>query len=434
MKTSSIVAGIAVFVGIAVVAGGLVYIKREQFRAAQNQPSFEPPTAVDLMTVKTVRWQPTSDLVGTVLSMRTVNMMNEVEGMVTFVGFNSGDIVEKDQLLVKIDDSTDRAELSTAEASLRVAEAEISVHEANKKLAEDELRMQESAAQSRATSNIEVSRARAEVERSGAEVIRARAAADEAKARIARVNTRLKKHEIRAPFRARVGLRNVHEGQFLAAPFGMTSSAAIATLEEVSDKIYIDFAVPQEQLLRVRVGLAVMGELQGASGGGGEPIRLEVTALDATANPTTRNVRVRTITDNTKDTLRPGMFVKVRVPIEETKEYVAAPVTAIRRASYANQVYIIATADEKGPDGKMAPTMRAKQRFVTLGPTIGDDVIVLSGLKPGEQIATGGSFKLRENALVMPAAPAAPPAPAGGAGGAPAGPEGSSASHADKGK
>lgn len=418
MKTSSILVGIGVFVALGVVGGGLAFVKYRQIQAGMNQPAFEPPEAVNLMPVKPVNWQPTSDLVGTVLSLRTVNVMNEVEGVVTVVGFKSGDIVDQGQMLVKLDDSTDRAELATAEAAMRVAEAEISVKLADQKLAEDELRMQDAAAQSRATSNIEVSRARAEVERSGAEVIRARAAADEAKARIARVNTRLKKHEIRAPFRARVGLRNVHEGQFLAAPFGMDATQ-IATLQEMSDKIYIDFAVPQEQLDRVKIGLVVMGELQGTSGTtGGEPIRLEVSALDATANPTTRNVRVRTITDNSKDTLRPGMFVKVRVPTEASKEYLSVPVKAIRRASYANQVFVVEEVQEPGPDGKPMAKMRAKQRFVTLGPTIGEDVIVLSGLKAGEQVATSGSFKLRENALVMPVVEGAG---GGGLGGGPGG-------------
>ncbi len=390
------------FLTIAVIGGGLAYVKYAQIKAAMNQPAFEPIEAVDIVAVKTVEWQPTSDLVGTVLALRSVNLMNEVEGMVKSVGFNSGDVVDEGQVLVRLDDTTDRSELATAEAALRVAEAQISVEEANLNLAKDELRMQESAAQSRATSNIEVSRARAEVERSGAEVIRARAAADEARARIERVKTRLRKHEIRAPFRARVGLRNVHEGQFLAAPFGM-DTAPIATLQEVSDKIHIDFAVPQEQLPRVRVGLTVMGELQSASIGGGGPIRLEVVALDAAANATTRNVRVRTITENTGDVLRPGMFVKVRVPTDESRTYAAVPVKSIRRASYANQVFVVVEGQEPGPDGAPVPKMRAKQRFVTLGPTIGEDVIVLDGVKPGERIATGGSFKLRDGVLVMPA-------------------------------
>ncbi|MBY0312972.1 MAG: biotin/lipoyl-binding protein, partial [Phycisphaerales bacterium] len=173
MKMSSILVGIGVFVALGVVGGGLALVKYRQIQAGMNQPGFEPPEAVNLAAAKPLNWQPTSDLVGTVLSLRTVNVMNEVEGVVTMVGFKSGDIVDQGQMLVKLDDSTDRAELATAEAALRVAEAEISVKLADQKLAEDELRMQDAAAQSRATSNIEVSRARAEVERSGAEVIRA---------------------------------------------------------------------------------------------------------------------------------------------------------------------------------------------------------------------------------------------------------------------
>jgi membrane fusion protein (multidrug efflux system) len=105
------------------------------------------------------------------------------------------------------------------------------------------------------------------------------------------------------------------------------------------------------------------------------------------------------------------------VPVEETREFVVVPVTAVRRASFADQVFVIEPTGEKSPEG--FPVLRAHQRFVKLGPTVGNDVIILDGIKNDEQVAASGSFKLREGALVMPAAPAAgtaaaeaPPAPA----------------------
>jgi multidrug efflux pump subunit AcrA (membrane-fusion protein) len=88
------------------------------------------------------------------------------------------------------------------------------------------------------------------------------------------------------------------------------------------------------------------------------------------------------------------------VPIEEPHTYVVVPNLAVRRAAYATFVFTV-TPDEKDPQ-----SLRAHQRFVTLGQTIGEDVIVLQGLKPGERIAGAGSFKLREGAKVAPGAPA----------------------------
>ena len=404
MKTSSVIVTVGLFIFIAGTASGLYIYKQRAINIAKSEPAFEPPNAVTLVSPRVVKWQPKSDLVGTVIAKRMVNVQNEVEGLVNFVGFKSGDIVEANHILVKLDDASDQAELESAKASLKVAEADERVIDTQVKFAESELRRQLAAGN--ATSVIEVERAQAESEKAVAERSRAEASILEARAKIAEVQTRIDKHVIRAPFRATVGLRTVHEGQFLAQQFGGETSP-IATLQEVSDTIYIDFAVPQELLSRVKVGLEVEGVIDdtGSSGDGARPILLRVAATDASANNATRNIRVRSIVDNKDSLLKPGMYVKIRVPIEALRDYTVIPVTAVRRASYANLVYMITTKEGMGPDGKPAPEMRSSQRIVKLGPTIGEDVIVLDGLKVGDMIASSGSFKLSEGALVIPAMP-----------------------------
>jgi membrane fusion protein, multidrug efflux system len=211
---------------------------------------------------------------------------------------------------------------------------------------------------------------------------------DQAGARVAQVEARLAKLKIAAPFRARAGLRSVHEGQYLA------EGADVVALQELTDTIYLDFAVPQEYAPRVTTGTAVMatGELLGP-----DPVRIEVVAVDATVNNTTRNLRIRAVVDNSRGTLVPGMFVQVRVPIEAPRSYVVVPSMAVRRAAYGNSVFVI-EPDEKG-------TTRARQRFVTLGRTLEEDVIVLEGLRAGERVGGAGSFKLRDGAMVMVAPP-----------------------------
>lgn len=435
MRTSSIVAGVALFGVLGLGAGGLWWWKRTDIAKAANAPQMEPPTAVKLEPARMTMWAPVSDLVGTVVALRSVTVKNEVEGVVRKVGFDSGAVVEQGQVLVELDDSTDRAELQSAEAALRVAEADVAVVEARIRLAEAEFKRQEAALASRATSAIEVDRARAELEKATAERARNKASVDEAKARIERVRTRLEKHTIRAPFRARAGIRTVHEGQFLPQQMGMGSNDSIVTLQEVADTIYIDFAIPQEFLSRVGKGTKVVGQLDatGSMGSGASEVQLEVAAIDATVNNETRNVRVRAVVDNREGKLRAGMFVKVRVPVEAPKPFVVIPVTAVRKATYADQVYTVKTVSQPGPDGKMTDVMRAVQKFVTLGPVIGDDVIVLKGVSEGEVIASNGSFKLREGALVMPAADAGQPGPGGPGGtGAPASPAHSPAPATDK--
>lgn len=390
MKRSSIIAAAAIFLGIGVVGAGLAWFKYSSIKAAAAAGGgFEPPQAVQVIPVTEVTWQPMSDLVGTVLSLRSVRISNELAGAIKQVKFDSGAIVEQGDVLVLLDDSTDRADLAAAQAAVKVAEANITVLDARLKLAESEVVRMETAAKSNAVAAMEVDRTTSERDRIKADRARLLAEVDQAKAAVDQVQTRLDKKTIKAPFRGRAGIKTIHDGQYLV------EGTPIVMLEEVADRIYLDFAVPQEYLARVKPGVRVM-----ATGAifGPEPVAIEVVAVDATVNNETRNIRVRCVVDNTDQRLRPGMFVQVRVPVEETRPYVAIPATAVRRSSFADQVFVIVP-------GKTPEELRAKQRFIKLGAAIGDSVIVLDGLKPGEQIAATGSFKLHDGALVMKAEP-----------------------------
>jgi membrane fusion protein (multidrug efflux system) len=391
MKRAAVLAGVGVFVTIIVVGGGLgLYKYRAIEAAAANAPHFEPADAVQLAKARTVSWRPMADLVGTVLSLRSVRVSNEVAGRVKEVKFESGAVVNEGDVLITLDDSTERADLAAARASVRVAEANVEVMEVRLDLAHKELDRMQGAADAKAVAAMDLDRSKSELRRIEADRGRLEAEVDQAKARVDQVQARIDKMVIRAPFKARAGLRNIHEGQYLA------EGTNVAMLEEVSERIYLDFPIPQEYAPRVRPGLTVMAtsDVMGA-----EPVKIEVVAVDAEVNNETRNLRVRAVVDNKEGRLRPGMFVQIRVPVEEAKEYVAVPATAIRRASYADQVFVV------GPSGKAddpPQTMRASQRFVKLGPTIGEDVIVLEGLKAGDTVAATGSFKLHDGSKVMP--------------------------------
>lgn len=425
MKAKSLIAAVALFAVLFVVGGGLYIHKKREIARAANQPGIEPIESVTVAPVGVAQWQPTTDLVGTVIALRSVSVQNEVDGLVTFVGFESGQIVEPGQVLVRLDDRTDRAELESAQAALAVAEADVGVIEARFRQAQRAFDRQTAAAATNATAEIEVDRARAELEGAAAERLRAAAEVAKSKASIAEVQTRISKRVITSPFRARVGLRSVQVGQFLSPPMGMETTP-IATLQEVADQIYIDFAVPQEFLSQVTIGTRVRGFLDTPDPmTPAREIELTVAAIDAVANNATRNLRVRAITDNRDDSLRPGMYTKIKVPIAPVQQVLVVPVKAIRRASYGDQVFVVAPSPVqpagaaapagKGPatdvikdvsvgaeSGPMQgpPPMVASQRFVTIGPTVGDTVVILSGLAQGELVADSGSFKLRDGAKV----------------------------------
>jgi membrane fusion protein, multidrug efflux system len=271
------------------------------------------------------------------------------------------------------------------------------VAESRVKLAETNVRRVAQAVQAKATSEADLDRAEAEVDSARADIERVHAEVDQAKSRAEQTRVALAKKTIRAPFRARAGLRNVHPGQYLA------EGTSVVMLQGIDENIYLDFAVPQEQLFRVRLGDTVLAT---SAVFGNETVEIKVVSIDATVSPSTRNVRVRGMVKNPNELIRPGMFVDIEVPIGDMVQYTTVPISALRRASYGDHVFVLQAGD-KGD-------LRAKQRFVKIGPILGESVVIADGLTLGEEVATSGSFKLREGLLVNRA-------PATASGGSPVG-------------
>ncbi|GJQ28590.1 MAG: acriflavin resistance protein [Phycisphaerae bacterium] len=402
MKRSTVV-GLVIAAGVLLAGGWFGWTKYRAMQAGMaggppgGMAGFEPMEAVQVVEARDLAWQETADLVGTVFPIRAVTVRNELAAAVTFVGFDSGSVVEAGQVLLRQDDTTERADLAAAQAAIRVAEANVAQVQTQVRLAEVELERLAGAAKG-AVAEVEVDRARAKVDAAKADLAKWQAEVEQAQAHAAQVNARLAKLTIHAPFRARAGMRTVHEGQMLPA------GADVVTLQELTDSIYLDFAIPQQYAPRVAIGTKVMatGTLLGPN-----PVAIEVVAVDAVVNNQTRNLRVRGLVANPGGVLVPGMFVQVRVPIDAPKTFVAIPSTAVRRNAYATSVFVVpASPDAKGD-------VRVAQRFVTLGQSVGDEVIVLDGLRAGERVAAAGSFKLRDGAKVLLAPPGAAQRPNG---------------------
>jgi membrane fusion protein, multidrug efflux system len=427
MKLKPVIAGITLILVLGTLGFGVWWWRTRKDEAAK-QPDHPRISFVEIATAETTSWQPTARLVGTVIGKRSVTLANEIVGVVTEVGFSSGDTVEAGQVLLRLDAKSELADLAAAEAGQRLATASIDVAQANARSAQSSLDLAKSnqrrfadAATSKSVSasevdrvNAEVSKATAELERATADVARATADRDQTKARLDQIKTTIAKKTLAAPFRARTGMRTVHPGQYL--PEG----TSIVGLTELTDDIYLDFAVPQEYAARVVPGMVVEAQSQLL---GGDSVQITVESIDSTINPSTRNVRVRSVIKNPGHRLKPGMFIEMVVPTELAKEYVTIPTTAIRRAAFGDHVYVLVPGDPEKDHGAMI----AKQRMVTLGPDLGGKVIVSSGVAAGEKVASAGSFKLMEGGLAMQA----PPPGAPGAGG-PGGPPGGGAPQADE--
>jgi membrane fusion protein (multidrug efflux system) len=173
----------------------------------------------------------------------------------------------------------------------------------------------------------------------------------------------------------------------------LAGGGELVTLQSLSP-IYANFGVPQQAASQVSVGRAVRittGEASGAQWMG------RVTAIDSKVDEATRNIQIQATFANPGGTLRPGMFVQTDVTLGPRRSLVALPASAISYAPYGDSVFVV--GDLKDPDGRVYRGVR--QQVVTLGPARGDQISIVSGIKPGDEVVTSGVFKLRNGAAVV---------------------------------
>jgi membrane fusion protein (multidrug efflux system) len=269
---------------------------------------------------------------------------------VRHVALEPGALVEEGTVLVALDVDVEEAELAALQAEVE--------------LATTVLGRTERASTGGGVSEVDVDRARAEL--------------DVARARADRARAIIERKTLRAPFRAHVGLSDVHPGQYLA------EGTELTTLQGVDDAVHVDFTVGQDVAARLRAGDGVDIDV-----GEGAVRRATVVAVDARVDIATRNAWVRA---RLEAPVSPGASVRVLVPTAPRGSSVVVPVSALRKGPDGDHVFVV------GPDEAGQP--RAHARPVQSGAVLGDEVVIESGLAAGEQVAASGSFKLRDRLLV----------------------------------
>jgi membrane fusion protein (multidrug efflux system) len=305
------------------------------------------------------QWPTTLDAIGTVAAVQGVTVSADLPGVVEAITFDSGRTVAAGDVLVRLDARQEQAQLAAAEAQRDLARLNLD-------------RMQGLVEQGIV--------ARADHDRATAEH-------KQAVARVGEIRATIERKQIRAPFAGVLGIRQVNLGQYLNA------GNPVVPLQSLNP-IYVNFAVPQQRVGEMRTDGEVGVSAEGLSGG---ELAGHISAVDSVADPATRNVQVQATLANPDGRLRPGMFVQVRVRIGGTSPVLALPASAISYAPYGDSVFVV--GDLEGPSG--ATYRGVRQQFVKLGGTRGDQVAVVSGLKPGEEVVTSGAFKLRSGAAVL---------------------------------
>jgi membrane fusion protein (multidrug efflux system) len=344
----------------AAVAGlGFVKFRQIQTGIAQNAGFQPPPEAVTTIVAKQEKWEATLDVIGTTVAVQGVTVSADLPGTVARIGFESGKSVHAGDVLVELDTRQERAQLAATEAQRDLARINFGRTEQLVKqgvIAKTEY--DNVTAQQKAT-----------------------------EAQVGEIRATIARKTIRAPFSGILGLRQVNLGQYLSA------GEAIVSLQALNP-IYVNFGVPQQTAPQVRVGRTL---LVSSNDVGGLKFTGRVTALDSTVNEATRNVQVQATLANPGGKLRPGMFVQVAIAVGVDRPVIALPATAINYAPYGDSVYVV--SDMKDPKGKTYRGVR--QQFVKLEGSRGDQVAVISGVNPGDEIVSSGVFKLRNGAAVQ---------------------------------
>ena len=345
---------------VLVLGGGLALIKKSQFQTLGDTMKLmvPPPETVASAIATDDQWPDVLPAIGTVNPMQGINLMAEIPGPLREILFDSGAEVAAGDLIVKLDTSSEEAQLRAAEA--QSAWAKVTAERLR------QLRTDKAVAQS-------------ELDQAEATLKQNAAGADTIRATIGKKN-------IRAPFAGRLGIWQVSLGQFLETGKPLVSLISLTPL-------FVDFSLPQQELSRLATGLKVRVT---ADAYPDKIFEGELAAINPDLNAATRSVGLRAKFANAEKLLRPGMFVRVEVLLPQAKKVLAIPATAVLSAPSGDSVFVILPSSEKG-----GTNLVVQQKFIRTGATHGDFIAVENGLQAGDKVVTAGVFKLRNGMGVV---------------------------------
>jgi membrane fusion protein (multidrug efflux system) len=319
-----------------------------------------PPETVTAMSLHEEQWEQVIATTGTVSAVQGVKISAELGGRVSEILFKSGAVVKEGDVLLRLDTSSETAQLASAEAAASLASADL---KRVRKLGKRELASEDT-----------VDRAEAEVK--------------ETVAQVGVIRALIAKKTVRAPFSGRLGLRLVNLGQILK------EGDPIVALQTL-DPMHVDFSIPQRQIMQLGQNMQVRVTSDIAPG---DTLEGRIIAVNPEVDATTRNVRVRALVANPDEQLRAGIFTRVEVVLPERQKVLPISATAVLYAPYGDSVFVIEN-HKNDQSGEIEQILR--QQFVRLGQARGDFVDVTDGLNTGETVVTSGVFKLRTGMKVV---------------------------------
>lgn len=352
---------VVMLLGVALVFGAVFGF--ENFKGKMIHKAManlrNPRQTVSTVVAKSQRWQNKIEAVGSTRAVNGANLSFQVPGIVSTIHFESGADVKKGDLLVGLNAADDIAHLDSLKAAAALAQLN---YDRDRTLVHSDAVSQQTADTDLAT-----------LKSDQAQVVQQQALVDY--------------KSIKAPFSGRLGIRQIDQGQYIAA------GVPVVTLQQL-DPIFVDFYLPQQSLAKIKVGQQVTARVDTYPD---VTFSGNVSSINSLVDTATRNVQVRASLKNPDNKLLPGMFATIDIDVGAPNQYVTLPKTAIAYNSYGDIVYLVA---DKGTNTQGKPQRVAQQTFVTTGPTRGDQVAILKGVKDGDTVVSAGQVKLHNGTPV----------------------------------
>ena len=361
--------------------------------ACSEKNEYVPPPPPKVTVVSPVQQAITRymDLTGNTAAINNVDLVARVEGFLMSIDYKDGAVVKQGDQLFLIQQDTYQANLDQAKASLASAQAQLTN-------TQTEFQRQSTLGQQDFSSQAVVDKARANMQQ-------AQASVDSAKANLELANINLGYTKVVAPFPGVVTRHLADVGQLV----GHGEPTKLATIVQM-DPIYAYFSVSENQVLRIKEALAARGRTLeqikeididiGLQNEDGYPHKGRLDYVSPEVDPSTGTLLVRAVFDNKNLSLLPGLFARVRVPVQQIPDALLVDDTAIGSAQQGRYVLVV------GKDNVV------EQKTVTTGQLQGQYRVIESGLALGDKVVVGGMQRAIPGAKVEPEVAPAPVVPA----------------------
>ena len=343
----------------AAMAGGAPGAKPGAGAPAGPPGGFALP--VETVKVAAVELALDATAVGSLRSNESVVLRPETAGRISSINFKDGVAVARGALLVGLDAAMQSAEFEQARANLGLAQSN---QKRNQELFEKKFISQQSLDNTGAALKVQ-------------------------EAAVSLAQAKLDKTRIKAPFAGVVGIRNVSVGDYVK------EGQELINLEDIST-LKIDFRLPESYLGQLKPGQSIEVSTDALPGQRFEAV---LDAINPLVDTNGRAISIRAHLSNEAATLRPGMFVRVRLIFEKRSNVLLIPEQAL--IPDAKAPYVFRVTDGKAMRTVVKPGLRRAAQ-----------VEIVEGLNAGDEIVTAGQLKLRDGApvraLVEAAAPVAP--------------------------